>query len=63
MCSIPRAPASPTAATPPVTRSGWRDSNPRPLAPKASALPSCATPRIWKQCRPPENSTSQVDRP
>jgi integrase-like protein len=25
--------------------SGWRDSNPRPLAPKASALPSCATPR------------------
>src|SRR5882757_159308 len=28
-----------------TTRSGWRDSNPRPLAPKASALPSCATPR------------------
>ena len=25
--------------------SGWRDLNPRPLAPKASALPSCATPR------------------
>src|SRR5215213_5440669 len=26
-------------------RSGWRDSNPRPPAPKAGALPSCATPR------------------
>ena len=25
--------------------SGWRDSNPRHLAPKASALPGCATPR------------------
>jgi hypothetical protein len=30
---------------PGVSWSGWRDSNPRPLAPKASALPSCATPR------------------
>lgn len=27
--------------------SGWRDLNPRPLAPKASALPSCATPRRY----------------
>ena len=26
--------------------SGWRDSNPRPTAPKAVALPGCATPRI-----------------
>ena len=26
--------------------SGWPDSNRRPLAPKASALPSCATPRV-----------------
>src|SRR5690606_4433494 len=26
--------------------SGWRDSNPRPLRPERSALPSCATPRI-----------------
>ena len=25
--------------------SGWRDSNSRPLAPHASALPGCATPR------------------
>src|SRR5690554_3703884 len=25
--------------------SGWRDSNPRPLAPHASTLPGCATPR------------------
>ena len=25
--------------------SGWLDSNQRPLAPKASALPGCATPR------------------
>ena len=30
-------------------RSGWRDLNPRPLAPKASALPSCATPRGERQ--------------
>ena len=29
--------------------SGRRDSNPRPLAPKASALPGCATPR--RSCR------------
>src|SRR5262249_39794150 len=27
------------------SRSGWRDLTPRPLAPKASALPNCATPR------------------
>jgi hypothetical protein len=26
--------------------SGWRDSNPRPLRPERSALPSCATPRV-----------------
>ena len=25
--------------------SGWRDLNPRPIAPKAIALPGCATPR------------------
>lgn len=29
--------------------SGWRDSNPRPLRPERSALPSCATPRgAWQ---------------
>ena len=28
--------------------SGRRDLNPRPLAPQASALPVCATPRPWK---------------
>ena len=28
--------------------SGWRDSNSRPSAPKADALPSCATPRSAK---------------
>src|SRR4051812_43630003 len=28
-----------------IGRSGWRDLNPRPPAPKAGALPSCATPR------------------
>lgn len=28
--------------------SGWRDLNPRPLAPKASALPNCATPRCLR---------------
>jgi hypothetical protein len=33
------------SSAPPLTWSGWRDLNPRPLAPKASALPSCATPR------------------
>ena len=26
--------------------SGWRDSNPRPLRPERSTLPSCATPRV-----------------
>ena len=29
----------------PFSLSGWRDSNPRPLRPERSALPSCATPR------------------
>ena len=29
----------------PTNWSGWRDSNPRPIAPKAIALPGCATPR------------------
>src|SRR4051812_11390528 len=29
--------------------SGWRDLNTRHLAPKASALPGCATPRKWRQ--------------
>jgi hypothetical protein len=28
-----------------INWSGWRDSNSRHLAPKASALPGCATPR------------------
>ena len=29
--------------------SGWRDSNPRPLEPKSSALPGCATSRLaWE---------------
>lgn len=28
--------------------SGWRDSNPRHPAPKAGALPDCATPRITR---------------
>jgi hypothetical protein len=30
--------------------SGWRDSNPRPLEPHSSALPSCATARLrqWR---------------
>jgi len=31
--------------TRPLTWSGWRDLNPRPLRPERSALPSCATPR------------------
>ncbi len=29
-----------------VSRSGWRDLNPRHPAPKAGALPGCATPRV-----------------
>src|SRR3954466_826464 len=33
-----------------LVKSGWRDLNPRPLAPKASALPSCATPRGEGKC-------------
>ena len=28
--------------------SGWTDSNRRPSAPKADALPGCATPRLFK---------------
>ncbi len=32
-----------------VLWSGWRDSNSRPLAPHASALPGCATPRIREE--------------
>jgi hypothetical protein len=28
-----------------IEKSGWRDSNPRPLEPHSSALPSCATAR------------------
>ncbi len=35
--------------------SGWRDSNSRPTAPKAVALPGCATPRI---CLPDEAGAS-----
>ena len=31
------------------TLSGWRDSNPRHPAPKAGALPGCATPRIHRK--------------
>ena len=31
--------------------SGWRDSNSRPTAPKAVALPGCATPRNRLTCR------------
>ena len=33
--------------------SGRRDSNPGPPAPKAGALPGCATPRKAEVCRPP----------
>src|SRR5471032_948044 len=33
--------------------SGWRDLNPRHLAPKASALPGCATPRTYRIVRGP----------
>ena len=29
-----------------ANQSGWRDSNPRPLRPERSTLPSCATPRV-----------------
>jgi hypothetical protein len=31
-------------------KSGWPDSNRRPSAPKADALPSCATPRLLYVC-------------
>jgi hypothetical protein len=46
-----REPAAPTSARCLVFESldpwsGWRDSNPRPLRPERSALPSCATPRV-----------------
>src|SRR5690606_33372487 len=44
--SVP-GPADPPSATAPAGRtwSGQRDSNPRPSAPKADALPDCAMPR------------------
>jgi hypothetical protein len=50
------------------TWSGWRDLNPRPLAPKASALPSCATPRCTGWCkaqptRPPGSPFGHRSRP
>jgi hypothetical protein len=45
-----------SAAIPAPTWSGWRDLNPRPLAPKASALPSCATPRPAQSMRSPHDS-------
>src|SRR2546430_10453016 len=35
--------------TRPLTWSGWRDLNPRPLRPERSALPSCATPRCGEE--------------
>src|SRR5580704_13036746 len=38
--------ASLLSLLPAKTQSGWRDSNPRPLRPERSALPSCATPRV-----------------
>jgi hypothetical protein len=31
--------------------SGWRDSNPRPLDPQSSALPGCATSRLYSSLR------------
>jgi hypothetical protein len=40
-----RAPRQSLPASPHF-ESGWRDSNPRPLRPERSALPSCATPRL-----------------
>ena len=44
--------ASSGTGTRPGCRSGRRDLNPRPPAPKAGALPSCATSRRF-HCRPP----------
>ena len=42
------------------SRSGWRDSNPRPLRPERSALPNCATSRLhWLLYHSaPENATT-----
>jgi hypothetical protein len=43
-CTSPLGAKDPPAV-PQIYWSGWRDSNPRPLRPERSALPSCATPR------------------
>src|SRR5438876_10223119 len=39
---------SKSTLTPSLVWSGRRDLNPRPLAPQASALPGCATPRTFQ---------------
>src|SRR6476620_7270166 len=46
MSGVRIPPPRPGFATRRETGSGWRDSDPRHLAPKASALPDCATPRV-----------------
>jgi hypothetical protein len=48
---------------PDLTWSGWRDLNPRPLAPKASALPSCATPRTTYGDEPSASAVAARSRP
>ena len=74
-CDIPGPSESSGATSKPkdsrISWSGWRDSNPRPLAPKASALPSCATPRppsdqstadtVGRTPRSPVASTGRYD--
>ncbi len=42
-----KAAATETCCFPALSQSGRRDLNPGPPAPKAGALPSCATPRAW----------------
>src|ERR1700761_4186660 len=55
--------ADPLGLLPAKTQSGWRDSNPRPLRPERSALPSCATPRLKPRQRiAPTRRVAKVDR-
>src|SRR5438477_6138404 len=46
-----------------MNESGWWDLNPRPLAPEASALPSCATARDSKFYRLFSRSTQVTEGP
>jgi hypothetical protein len=45
-----------------INWSGWRDSNSRPTAPKAVALPGCATPRNMPISKAQDNTLNENRR-